>query len=64
MAQGWRTFLSDWGEYRFEVEEYRELDDERIVVLLSIAGRGKTSGWSSEQSGPGAPTSSRSAAGR
>jgi ketosteroid isomerase-like protein len=43
MAEGWRTFLSNWGDYHFEVEEYRELDEERILVLLRISGRGRTS---------------------
>jgi ketosteroid isomerase-like protein len=44
MAQGWRAFLSNWGDYRFEVEEYRELDAERMLVLLRVRGRGRTSG--------------------
>jgi ketosteroid isomerase-like protein len=43
MAEGWRAFLSNWGDYRFEVEEYRELDEERILVLLRVSGRGRTS---------------------
>jgi ketosteroid isomerase-like protein len=44
MTEGWRAFLSNWEEYRFEVEEYRELDAERILVLVRIGGRGKASG--------------------
>ena len=44
MAEAWRTFLSAWEEYRTEVDEYRELDGERVLVLLHIVGRGKTSG--------------------
>jgi ketosteroid isomerase-like protein len=44
MAKGWRAFLSNWGDYRFEVEEYRELDAERILVLIRVRGRGRTSG--------------------
>jgi ketosteroid isomerase-like protein len=44
MAEGWRAFLSNWGHYRFEVEEYRELDAERILVLIRVRGRGRTSG--------------------
>jgi hypothetical protein len=27
-----------------EAEEYREIDDERVLVLVQSAGRGKTSG--------------------
>jgi ketosteroid isomerase-like protein len=44
MAEGWRAFLSNWGDYRFEVDEYRELDAERILVLISVRGRARTSG--------------------
>jgi ketosteroid isomerase-like protein len=44
MAEGWRAFLSNWGEYHFEVEEYRELDAERMLVLIRVRGRGRTSG--------------------
>ena len=44
MAETWRTFLGAWAEYRCEVDEYRELDDERVLVLLHIIGRGKSSG--------------------
>jgi ketosteroid isomerase-like protein len=44
MAEVWRGFLGAWEEYRTEVDEYRELDDERVLVLLHIIGRGKTSG--------------------
>jgi hypothetical protein len=44
MAQTWRTFLGAWEQYRCEVAEYRELDDERVLVLLHIIGQGKSSG--------------------
>jgi ketosteroid isomerase-like protein len=44
IAEGWRTFLSAWEEFRTEVDEYRELDDERVLVLVHWSGRGKTSG--------------------
>jgi ketosteroid isomerase-like protein len=44
MADSWRDFLGTWEEYRVEVEEYRELDDERVLVLMLHCGRGKTSG--------------------
>jgi SnoaL-like domain len=43
-AQAWRDFMDAWEEYRVEVEDYRELDDERVFVLTRRSGRGKTSG--------------------
>ena len=43
MAARWRDFVSDWGDFRAEAEEYRELDDERVLVLHRFSGRGKTS---------------------
>ena len=42
-AEGWRDFLSAWQGYHTEVEEYRELDDERVLVLVRRSGRGKKS---------------------
>jgi ketosteroid isomerase-like protein len=44
MAEGTRDRLSLWEEYRVEVEEYRELDGERVLVLIRRSGRGKRSG--------------------
>ena len=44
MAETWRTFLSTWEQYRTEVEQYWDLDDERVLVLLRVVGRGKASG--------------------
>jgi ketosteroid isomerase-like protein len=44
MAEGYGDFLSAWEKYRAEVEECRELDNERVLVLDHFSGRGKTSG--------------------
>ena len=44
MAEGFRDFLSAWDWYRMEVDEYRELDDRRVLVLIRCIARGKTSG--------------------
>jgi ketosteroid isomerase-like protein len=45
MEAAWRNFLSTWEEgYRAEADEYRELDDERVLVTNTYNGRGKTSG--------------------
>jgi ketosteroid isomerase-like protein len=44
LAEGWREWLSAWEEVCVEAEEFRELDDERVLVLHDYSGRGKTSG--------------------
>lgn len=44
MAEGHRSFLSAWEEWRPEPYEYRELDRERVLVLGNFSGRGKASG--------------------
>jgi ketosteroid isomerase-like protein len=45
MAEGFRTFASAWEELRFEADEYRALDDDRVLVLYRWSGgRGKASG--------------------
>jgi SnoaL-like domain len=43
MAQGWRDFVGLWEDYRDELEEIRALDGERVLVLVRLHGRGKTS---------------------
>jgi ketosteroid isomerase-like protein len=44
MAKGWRDFMDAWEDVRAEAEEYRELDGERVLVLIRQHGRGKLSG--------------------
>jgi ketosteroid isomerase-like protein len=44
LAKAWRDFLGNWDGYRIDVEEYRELDDERVLILLLARGHGRTSG--------------------
>jgi ketosteroid isomerase-like protein len=44
VAKGWRNFLSAWEDLRVVVEEYRELDANRVLVLIHNEGRGKRSG--------------------
>ncbi len=41
---GIREFLSAWEDFRIMAEEYRELDDGRILVLDRRSGRSKTTG--------------------
>ena len=42
MAEGARSWLSAWEEFRIASDESRELDDERVLVLHHASGRGKT----------------------
>jgi ketosteroid isomerase-like protein len=44
MAEGFRGVLSAWEELRLDVDEYRELDGERVLVLFHVSARGKKSG--------------------
>jgi ketosteroid isomerase-like protein len=45
MVESARDFFSAWEGYRIEADEFREVDDERILVLYHRSGgRGKTSG--------------------
>jgi ketosteroid isomerase-like protein len=62
MVEGWRDFLDAWGEFRSEVEEYRELDGERVLVLDHFSARGKTSGVEVRQMGRRERSCSTSAA--
>jgi ketosteroid isomerase-like protein len=44
MAEVNRDFLSVWNDWRLEAQEFRELDDERVLVFTRRGGRGKRSG--------------------
>jgi ketosteroid isomerase-like protein len=44
VARGLRDFLDTWEDFRIAAEAYRELDHERVLVLVRFSGRGKTSG--------------------
>jgi ketosteroid isomerase-like protein len=47
----WRVFASAWENYHIEADEFRELDNERVLVLTRVGGRGKTSGLDLTQMG-------------
>jgi hypothetical protein len=49
MARRMREFLTAWEGYRTEAEQYRELDDVRILVLSRDTARGRTSGAETAQ---------------
>jgi ketosteroid isomerase-like protein len=44
MATDWGEFLSAWENFRAELDDCREMDDERVLALIHFKGRGKTSG--------------------
>ena len=44
MARTWSEFLSAWEDYRVEAHEYVPIDDEHVLVALTVRGRGKASG--------------------
>jgi ketosteroid isomerase-like protein len=42
--EGSRDFVGAWKDFRVEAEGFRELDNERVLVLTRFSGRGKRSG--------------------
>ena len=46
MAQAWRGVLSAYDHYRSVVDDIREIDGERVLVLGTAAARGKSTGIS------------------
>jgi ketosteroid isomerase-like protein len=44
MTEAFRDLLSAFEDYHPKAEEFRELDDERVLVLWHPSGRGKMSG--------------------
>jgi ketosteroid isomerase-like protein len=44
--------LSAWEEFTVKADEYRELDDERVLVLGHYSGRGTASGLDLAEMGP------------
>jgi hypothetical protein len=41
MAEAFRGNLIGWKDFRIEADEYRELDDERVLVLTRSTARGR-----------------------
>ncbi len=44
IAEGWGDFLRAWEQFHADVDEYRELDEERVLVLSRFGGRARRSG--------------------
>jgi ketosteroid isomerase-like protein len=51
MAEGHGGWLTAWDDFRVVADEYRELDEERVLVLDQPHGRGKSSGLDIGQKG-------------
>ena len=50
MAARWRDTLEAWENLSVIADEYRELDEERIMVLHRFGARGKMSGLEVDES--------------
>jgi ketosteroid isomerase-like protein len=44
MSDGFGEFLSAWEDFHVQAEEYREIDEDHVLVLVQFSGRAKTSG--------------------
>jgi ketosteroid isomerase-like protein len=44
IAEAARAYLDVWDDFRFVADEYRALDEERVLVLYHVFGHGKASG--------------------
>jgi ketosteroid isomerase-like protein len=51
IVEATREWLNTWEDARVQVDEYRELDGERVLVLVHHSGRGKRSGLEIAQLG-------------
>src|SRR5450759_2380142 len=49
IAEAMRDFIDAWSDFQVKAEECRELDNERVLVLSTLGGSGKTSGLSLSQ---------------
>jgi ketosteroid isomerase-like protein len=55
MGEAWGRWLREFEDFRTTAEEFRELDDQRVLVLTNNSGRGRRSGVRlGETSTPGA----------
>ena len=52
MVDGYRQVMNAWEGYSSKAEEYIALDDERVLVLQLLSGRGKASGLELAQMQP------------
>jgi ketosteroid isomerase-like protein len=50
MAERWREQLTPWKDLNVDVDDYRDLDEERVLVCGRMTGRGKSGGVLTETS--------------
>jgi ketosteroid isomerase-like protein len=51
LSEGFRDFLGGLEQFRIGAREYREIDGQRLLVLVRYGGRGKMSGVPLQQMG-------------
>jgi ketosteroid isomerase-like protein len=51
MAASVRDFMGAWDNYGIEAEDIRAVDDDRVLALVRLSGRGKTSGLDISETG-------------
>jgi ketosteroid isomerase-like protein len=51
LARFWREIISPLEDFCVEAKDFRELDEERILVLAEWSGRGKASGIAIKRTG-------------
>lgn len=51
LTEGTRDFVNAFENLRMQADAYRELDDQRVLVLVHYSGRGKRSGLDLERMG-------------
>ena len=44
LIEGLDVILNAWEDWRVEPDEFRELDDDRVLAIAHLSGRGRTSG--------------------
>jgi ketosteroid isomerase-like protein len=49
LYEGFHHFLDAWAKLQVRGTEFRQLDDERVLVFTRLSGRGKSSGLELEQ---------------
>jgi ketosteroid isomerase-like protein len=54
MIEGYRQVMNAWEDYGARAVEYRELDEERVLVFFHLSGRGRASGLELQQIRPDA----------